>query len=396
MLYTQTCMIGLAILLIPLLNRHRMYGRDWQLFRAVIIVVMLDMLFETSTWKLNGRTFSYASACVYASNLLTILLQPVMGLLWLYYTLEKIGVRLPRKSPLHILCAAPLSINVLLLLTNYWTHAVFIVTPDNYYLRADLLWISVTVSFLYPAAATALALAAARKAESSAKKRDCYVLASFLIPPVIAAILQLIFYGTFLFLIGFAISLLIVFTNLQNERITVDFLTRVNNRASFIDYFDRKVRSVKAGCSLYLFMIDVDFFKRINDTYGHIAGDQVLIAVAEHLKRVCSDQKCILARLGGDEFGILLECKSMQEAGAFAERIRASLDDFNSDSNLADPVTLSVGYATCEAGMCSFDKLVSLADGMMYREKAKRHMVETQSKRARNSAEAQTDFSEAR
>ena len=376
MLYIQICIIGLAILLIPLLNRQCGYGQEQRLFRAVILVVMFDLVFETLGWSLDGKVFPGSYALTYAVNFFTILLQPMMGLLWLYYTFEKLGMRLPNKSPLHAVCAFPILVNALLLLTNHWTNFIFTISPDGVYTRGNLFWIDVIASFAYPVTASVLALSASKKAKNRAQKRDCYVLASFILPPVAAALIQVLWYGTFLFLIGFAIALLIVFVNLQNEQITIDFLTRTNNRASLIAYYERKVHALRPGFSLYLFMIDVDFFKRINDTYGHVIGDQVLTTVADQLKAVCAGQRCFLARLGGDEFGILLEAEHTEEARAFAERIESALDEFNGDSNLSHPVTLSVGYAACDVEDCPIDRLIQQADAMMYTKKARRHMLD--------------------
>ena len=377
MLYIQICLIGLSILAIPLLNRQHSYGRDGELFRATIVCVMLDMILETLGWMLNGKQFPGAYAVIYLVNLFTILLQPAMGLLWFYYTLEALELRPAKHSPLRLAYAAPFLLNAMLLLTNYWTEHIFVIDASNVYVRGELFWIDVIVSFLYPVAATVIALDASFRTTSKAKKHDCYVLASFVLPPVIAAVIQVIWYGTFLFLIGFAISLLIVFVNIQNEQITVDFLTRVNNRASFLTYYERKSHSIRPGSFLCLFMIDVDSFKRINDTYGHAVGDLVLTTVADQLKRVCAGQKCFLARLGGDEFGILLECEQMREVYEFIDRIQAALDEFNSDSNLSAPVTLSVGYATREHEACSIDRLIQQADTMMYAQKARHHLADT-------------------
>ena len=336
---------------------------------------MLGLLLETTGWLLDGKSFPHAHAVIYHVNLLTILFQPLMGLLWTYYTLEALGVRLDKRPLLHVACAAPFVLNAILLVSNYWTGVAFVIGPDNVYRRGDLFWIDVGISFLYPLAASILAFVYSMKATSRAQKHDCLVLASFILPPVVGAVIQILWYGVFLFLIGFSIALLIVFINLQNEQITVDFLTRINNRASFISYYERKAHALRPGTLLYLFMIDVDFFKRINDTYGHIVGDQVLLTVADRLKVVCGGRRCFLSRLGGDEFGILLECEHAGEAREFMERIRSSLDEFNSDSNLSYPVTLSVGYAVCDAEDYPIDRLIQQADSMMYAQKACRHMV---------------------
>ena len=368
MLYLQTCLIGVAILLVPMLCRYHSRGADWRAFRAVLWVVMADLICETATWLLNGQTFPGAYGCIYLANLFTILLQPVMGVLWLRYVVVKLGVRVSHARPAMALCLLPLLLNAALLFTNHWTGHVFVLV-NNAFTRGRLFWVDVVLSFLYPALATILSLRCARSADTRARRREALLFAAFLIPPICGAVIQLIFYGTYLFLIGFAFSLLIIFVNTQNEQITVDYLTKTNNRASLMYDFERKARQIGGERRLYLFINDVDEFKRFNDLYGHAVGDRVLVAVADTLKRACDDEKCFLARLGGDEFGILLLCDSDGVAERLAAKIEARFAERPQDAQIPAPISVSVGYAPCADASDTVDDLIRQADRMMYAHK---------------------------
>jgi diguanylate cyclase (GGDEF)-like protein len=119
-------------------------------------------------------------------------------------------------------------------------------------------------------------------------------------------------------------------------------------------------------------MIDVDYFKNINDTYGHLEGDEALIRVANALKLGCTvcRRHPYIARYGGDEFIIVAELTE-DEIHELCSAIRSSLEELNAKSGVPYPLQLSIGYAEWKEGMTSSDLLVA-ADYNLYKEKASR------------------------
>jgi diguanylate cyclase (GGDEF)-like protein len=96
--------------------------------------------------------------------------------------------------------------------------------------------------------------------------------------------------------------------------------------------------------------VDVDYFKRFNDTYGHAAGDEVLIAVAECIATVVRRSVDLVARYGGEEFAVVLPDTSAEGALIVAEKIRKKVQGmsvFDGASDEHGSVTVSVGCATC-------------------------------------------------
>ena len=126
-----------------------------------------------------------------------------------------------------------------------------------------------------------------------------------------------------------------------------DALTGLFNRRHFLEWLDRvRVRDV---CTRpwFLVILDVDFFKRINDNYGHQAGDHALVAISAAANAELRWTDC-LARIGGEEFGLILQDLQLNDAVAVVERIRASVAavDFG-----FGPVTLSAGLVVGEQNM---------------------------------------------
>ena len=119
---------------------------------------------------------------------------------------------------------------------------------------------------------------------------------------------------------------------------------------------------------LFLFMIDVDNFKSINDCYGHLEGDNALIYTANVLKRACAPfrKRPYIARFGGDEFIVVLEGED-QDAQRMEESIQALLKKDGMPS-LKKPLTLSIGWMKWEEGMDP-RSLIAAADRKLYQTK---------------------------
>jgi diguanylate cyclase (GGDEF)-like protein len=143
-----------------------------------------------------------------------------------------------------------------------------------------------------------------------------------------------------------------------------DALTGLGNRHWMSTMFEREVtRTLHANKALCLMMIDVDNFKSFNDQYGHIAGDSVLVAVAEALREYLRPTD-LIARFGGDEFAVLLPDLQLKQARQTAERIRQQIAGLSPPS-LATAVTVSIGLAG-RTDQDDVATLVQRADAAMY------------------------------
>jgi diguanylate cyclase (GGDEF)-like protein len=143
-----------------------------------------------------------------------------------------------------------------------------------------------------------------------------------------------------------------------------DALTGLGNRHWMRTMFEREVvRALHSDKALCLMMIDVDNFKAFNDQYGHIAGDRVLVAVAEALREYLRPTD-LVARFGGDEFAVLLPDLQITQARQTAERIRQQIGEMSPPS-LATAITVSIGIAD-RTSRDDVATLVQRADAAMY------------------------------
>ena len=163
--------------------------------------------------------------------------------------------------------------------------------------------------------------------------------------------------------------------NLELQRLTrVDGLTGLANRRYFDEFFTAEwKRAVRTQTPLSVLMIDIDCFKRYNDTYGHLAGDQVLRQVAETIQRNCGRSTDLGARYGGEEFIVVLCNTPVTGMRAVGETLRQDIADLklrHMASVVADHVTVSIGGASLIPRLSqSAALLIDAADRALYRAK---------------------------
>ncbi|MCL2224503.1 MAG: diguanylate cyclase [Defluviitaleaceae bacterium] len=160
----------------------------------------------------------------------------------------------------------------------------------------------------------------------------------------------------------------------ENEKIFFDGLTGIYNRRYFDESTPRIIASLSRTSSpLTIMMIDVDFFKKYNDTYGHLGGDECLIAVAEVLGKALPRTDDFVARYGGEEFVIVLPNTNENGACIIADRIMARMRERNiphEASDVAEYVTFSIGFTTGVAKHTNtVEDFIKKADEMLYESK---------------------------
>jgi diguanylate cyclase (GGDEF)-like protein len=150
----------------------------------------------------------------------------------------------------------------------------------------------------------------------------------------------------------------------------VDGLTGVNNKRYFLEYLEREMgRCHRYGRPLTLMMFDIDFFKKINDVHGHLAGDYVLRELAQTIKRMVRKEQCF-ARYGGEEFSLVIPEDGLEKARVFAEKIRQTIEEKQFVfENQVIPVTLSLGVADMTSDMVEPLQFIKVADANLYKAK---------------------------
>ncbi len=147
-----------------------------------------------------------------------------------------------------------------------------------------------------------------------------------------------------------------------------DPLTELNNRRHLMEILDKEFeRSHRTDHPLAFLMIDIDHFKQVNDTYGHVQGDVVLQIISREITSELR-QYDTAARFGGEEFALLLPETSTEQAFIVAERLRKSITDIKFSGSMSGLIiTVSIGIASLpHPGINSAEDLIRLADDALY------------------------------
>ena len=174
-------------------------------------------------------------------------------------------------------------------------------------------------------------------------------------------------------------------TNKRLELLSItDGLTKLHNHRYFQDELARNFEeSQRYQRPLSLAMIDIDFFKKVNDTYGHAVGDDVLKRAAA-LYRESVRSTDLVARYGGEEFAVMMPETALVDAEAFAEKIRKLVESTPMETQIGPlPITVSVGVASVpQTRIQSAKELIIAADKALYRaKKGGRNQVQAEKRR---------------
>jgi diguanylate cyclase (GGDEF)-like protein len=156
---------------------------------------------------------------------------------------------------------------------------------------------------------------------------------------------------------------------LMQRQADTDKLTGIYNRRHFETSLELEIqRARRYGAPLALLMIDVDNFKRLNDSYGHLVGDRMLYRLARECES-CLRTSDVFCRYGGDEFVIIAPETSAQAAVAMARRMRQNIDGVSTDQSFG-PLAISIGITVWEDNFKTNDDFIAAADSALYRAKS--------------------------
>jgi len=175
---------------------------------------------------------------------------------------------------------------------------------------------------------------------------------------------------------GAIFTMMIVYINNLYGMISADPLTQLNNRTQLQRYLSGAVRYLEEDQKLYIIMLDIDHFKTINDTYGHIEGDRALMVVASELKAACRFEKnrLFISRYGGDEFVLVTRTSQEEDIKNLIRRINLDLEDKVLTDGLRYPIHISAGYSCFQGEGDTPTACLHRADEAMYIEKKKNHV----------------------
>ena len=342
-LYVELNVFAEIILLLIFLNIHHKtekYLTEQKIFLVLLGLIALILVADTFTWILDGGKTPLLRNMLILTTVIYYILNPIVCMTWFLYIDFLIYRNEGRLKKLILPLLIPVIILAALSILSVFNQSMFYLDSNNVYHRGKYFIILAAISYSYLLYALLFIILNHKKIHKS------YFIPSlmFAIPPIIGGIIQLAFYGISLVWIGTTISVLIIFINIQNEQMYLDYLTGLYNRRQLDFYLQELIQKNNSKTVIAGIMLDIDSFKNINDHYGHYSGDEALKCTSQIIKKSFSNQ-AFISRFGGDEFVVLLEIKDEAEMVKVLDRLKESLQDYNSKKATPYEINLSIGAA---------------------------------------------------
>ena len=346
--------------------------RSGDLFRAMVISMMAFTVLDMLCGLQENGALHPARWGVAVLNVLYFCLSAITVFFSYLYTESELGKTWMDDMKKVRLAALPLAVLIVCLPLTLKFRFFFHIDADGRYTKGPCYFLMVLLCYGYLAVIGVRAVVGLLQKRNFVKRGAYASVASFVVCPLVAGAIQTFHVGISILCMGCTVALVQMFINIQQSRITIDPLTQINNRSRLLQYLDKAIAHQKSNPDklLYLFMIDIDDFKQINDCYGHLEGDQALICLAEALKRIAAEHKCLIARFGGDEFSVVLEPETEAEVCRFREHLMDILAEGNAARQAAYAIRISIGCTRWTPEHGSIPVMIQAADDALYRSKA--------------------------
>ena len=339
------------------------------LFRYTAYGIMCSLMLDVLWLLIDGRQFPGGIALNKVVNALFLASGIVIGCLWYLSVLETLGYRVTRK--IGLLVMSPGIVFTMLNLISIKTGWIFYVTEENVYVRGPLFWLQTAAALAVLFSSFLHCLIRLLNGNKTVPRRVVWETLGFYVIPVVGTLVSMPITGMPGTWTCAAVSIILMYIDSQDKEIVRDTLTGLNNRKMLPAAFEDYARQSGPGSMLYMFVINLDDFKSINDTYGHLAGDAALQAAARVFAKAVDGKRAMVARVGGDEFVVLAMLSGEAEAAKFKRSIEEDMKRYNEEHPMPYRLTTSAGYRSYIRGETLEDFIVR-ADEALYEEKRRK------------------------
>lgn len=352
----------LMLLTIYALNKLKKDARTFsiRLFYMILFTNIVLLILEPISFIADGVGNPFVHFVNYAMDFLLLLFSTMITGFWASYIDYKMFKKRKRLTKRFFYQHTTI-IMLILLIINFFTPILFDVDlQTNSYERGYLFGIRYVVIFsLYVYMLVILILNRKRK-----NYRVIIGVLMFLLFPILGALLQVFEFDIYFQFTGLALGVLVVFMFLETTSGNKDFLTGLYSRRVLDEYLDTLVET---NTEFSVVMIDLDYFKEINDQFGHGVGDEVLIEFSMLLIKTKQSKKSLITRLGGDEFLCILLEEDYVNPKTYIKKLYESMKN-HSFLNKHEDLSFSYGLLVHDQKMTT-DQLLKNVDALMYNDK---------------------------
>lgn len=354
---------GVILVLFLLLYRIRIAQTnqfDEKAYNFLLIVTFVATINETLSFIIDARPGFIFYILQYISNTICTDASVIVGYCWclfVEYHIYRNTNRIKKKSRI---LAIPLIITTILLIINLFGNGIiFSISEKNKYMRGLFSYaVYVAVFFYYIESIWTV-----KTTKNDSILVEFFPIYYFVVPCMIGTIIQGLFFGIAVGWLCVAIAFILIYIEFQISNSFIDDLSGLYNR-KYMNHYLNKLQNAK-NKHVYGFLLDVNDFKVINDTYGHLSGDRAIIHIGKILQNTIGNG-CVAIRMGGDEFVIFANFKTNEEALVLKKRIEQNVRQFNIHSKEPFHLSFSIGIAKYNGNI---DTFLSAMDDSMYEAK---------------------------
>lgn len=365
------CAVIMGILLYSLFKNYDRQTKQRYYMKA-IIAGTVSFLCDINWGLIEGGFIPEPPAANFLTNAIYELSSVMMGYYWLCYVETALESKFIKTKYLKHIAAIPVLIVMAGVIASTFNGLFFYVDENNVYHRGPYVMIHVAMCHFYTVVTSVHAFIKSLRCKVFLKAKEYRILSMFLLFPLIIGIIQIIVPQIPTVSIGVTLAFLFVYIDLQNLLISVDTLTGLNNRNQLMRFLSARIRSDGNKDCLYVFMLDVNKFKKINDSYGHVEGDMALVRCANALKAANKNSKNFIGRYGGDEFIIIAELEDVEEAERLCSDVRQALIAECVRDGIVYDLSLSFGYIKYDKSYRTMQSFIAAADEKLYEAKQRR------------------------
>jgi len=352
-------LVSIAIHAYGKLNRRDSANR---LFVDLILLTISILALEILSVVLNSPDFLVMAKVVNATGFVIAPLLPILAML---YVLKKANPKQKISVKRFKWLMVPFMLNAILAVGSCHFNWIFSVTGENLYVRGPFFFISPLTSYFYYLVHFLVLYTSRNKINHE----EMTALSCFSLIPAALSVFQLYYVIYLTIWNSVAIAVAINYICILHGLAKRDLLTGLGNRVAYDEYL--KSFNGKKHIALAAVIMDLDNFKRVNDVFGHQAGDRALQTFAGQLELVFKE-KGVAIRLGGDEFIVLLKENQRAVVEQYIQKLQNRIAEYNQSGAVPYDIQFSYGIAIFDESCHSLDDFIWESDRLMYEDKQRK------------------------
>lgn len=366
--------IGILLMVMVIIFGRR--GRDIlsradRFYNISVYMIIALCALDFPIFYFDGLATAWTKTVLYTLNTVQALMLTGMTYIWMLYVFERTGTENSLKKRRRYLYAIPFCACVVIYVINLFIPVVYHISDDFFYIPDGFLYPAVLgIDLLYFVGSSIYGIIMMRRS----KNYQFFPFVLVLIFAIAGSVIQMINFRISVIYLSVAMAFTAIFMGVQNENSYIDALSHVYNRQYLTKYVARLCNDsfLTSRSPITCILLDVDGYKKINDTYGHQVGDQVIRDLGGMLLEAAPPGS-VCARYGGDEFVVILQTDDQEKVQSAIEKFHRMRRRMNESGSRPYHLHVSIGTTVFDPGTDTSDAVFRRMDHAMYEEKKLRH-----------------------